>query len=89
MSGLFTTPDTNDYLQRLGRYLSGLILEEKNFNIFSLKERLSKIDFSAIDFAKHCGIPKSLEPDQKSEKSATDEGLIGIAGIFTEFSYNF
>ena len=89
MSGLFTTPDTFHYLQRLSRSLTGLILEDENFKIFTLKERLCKIDLSKIDFAKHCGIPKSLEPDQKSEKSATDEGLIGIAGIFTEFSYNF
>ena len=82
MAAQYTTPDTFNYIQRLTRDLTAKILEDENFNIFSLRDRLSSIDLKQIDFAKHCGTPKSLQTQNDPKTSATDEGLIGIAGIF-------
>ena len=82
MAALYITPDTFHYIQRLCRDLTAKILEDKNFNIFSLKDRLSSIDLKKVDFAKHCGTPKCAEISEDQQSSATDEGLIGIAGIF-------
>ena len=81
MSGLYTHPDTFNYLQRQTRQLITLILEDKGYNIFNLRDRLTMDTIP--DFARHCGVPAILKEKLNIDTTSTNEGRVEIAGGFT------
>ena len=84
MSGSYVTPNSANFLQRTDRQLITRILKDKQYDIFNIKDRLLEKNPRKIDFSKHCGTPKFLENQNLAGTcKASDEGIIGIAGIFT------
>ena len=81
MSGQYTNPDTTNYILRLTRSVTAYILEDKEYNIFRLKDRL--LSAPIPDFGKHCGTPKLLKEEFVVKSQTSNEGRLAIAGHFT------
>ena len=64
MGGANTNPDTFMFLQRVKQYVTQKILEDEDFDIFSLKEKLEQErDLSDLD---HDCLSDALQPEELS-----------------------
>ena len=83
MGGSHTNPDGSNFLQRLNRDLTAMILSDQNCNILALKDRLLQYNFREMDFGKHYGTPKFLQGQSLTASTiSSEEGIVAIAGNF-------